>query len=163
MSQSLATRARIVLLSADGEILLRGPHVFMGYFKQPDKTAETLRGEGLRTGDLATADDEGFLTLVGRARHMYISGGENVYPSEVEAVFLEHPDVAEVAIVGVPDERWGESGEAHVVPVSAATLDPDTLLAWARERLAPFKLPRRFHLREALPRTATGKIQKHRL
>ncbi|NQZ99770.1 MAG: long-chain fatty acid--CoA ligase [Myxococcales bacterium] len=154
---------RDVGVGEKGEIVVRGPISMLGYWNRPEATAETLRGEWLRTGDLATADDEGFLTLVGRARHMYISGGENVYPSEVEAVFLEHPDVAEVAIVGVPDERWGESGEAHVVPVSAATLDPDTLLAWARERLAPFKLPRRFHLREALPRTATGKIQKHRL
>jgi fatty-acyl-CoA synthase len=146
-----------------GEIVVRGPVNFLGYWNRPEATAETLRGEWLRTGDLATADSEGFLTLVGRAREMYISGGENVYPAEVEAVFAEHPAVREIAVVGVPDDRWGEVGLAFVVPAAGARLDPEALRAWGRERLAVFKLPREFHGVDALPRTASGKVQKHRL
>ena len=146
-----------------GEIVVRGPIAMLGYWNQPQATAETLRGEWLRTGDLATRDDEGFLTLVGRARDMYISGGENVYPAEVEAVLAQHPAVREAAVVGVPDPRWGESGRAYVVLADGAALEPERLRAFAAERLAGFKLPREFVAVASLPRTETGKIQKHRL
>jgi fatty-acyl-CoA synthase len=146
-----------------GEIVVRGPIAMLGYWNQPQATAETLRGEWLRTGDLASRDDEGFLTLVGRARDMYISGGENVYPAEVEAVLAQHPAVREAAVVGVPDPRWGESGRAYVVLAQGADLDPEKLRAFAAERLAVFKLPREFVAVASLPRTETGKIQKHRL
>jgi fatty-acyl-CoA synthase len=135
----------------------------LGYWNQPEATAETLRGEWLRTGDLATRDGEGFLTLVGRARDLYISGGENVYPAEVEAVLSQHPSVREAAVVGVPDPRWGESGRAYIVLRDGAALEPETLRAFAAERLASFKLPREFVAVASLPRTETGKIQKHRL
>jgi fatty-acyl-CoA synthase len=145
-----------------GEIVVRGPITMLGYWQRPEATAETLRGEWLRTGDLATRDEEGFLTLVGRARDMYISGGENVYPAEVESVLAEHPDVAEVAVIGVPDPTWGETGCAFVVPARSGFRE-EAVLAWAAERLARFKLPRRFVAVEALPRTDTGKVQKHRL
>jgi fatty-acyl-CoA synthase len=95
---------------------------------------------------------------------MYISGGENVYPAQVEATFAEHPDVAEIAVVGVPDERWGEVGRAYVVLREGAVLDPEGLEeAWGRERLAVFKLPRVWVARDELPRTASGKVQKHLL
>ena len=94
---------------------------------------------------------------------MYISGGENVYPAEVEAVFREHGSVGEIAIVGVPDERWGEVGRAYVVPVDGCRIDAEALRDWGRERLAGFKLPREFICVERLPRTETGKVQKHRL
>ena len=147
-----------------GEIVVRGPITMLGYWKRPADTAATLRDGWLRTGDLATADAEGYLTLVGRARDMYISGGENVYPAEVEAAYLEHPAVAEIAIVGVPDARWGESGRAYVVPAPGAALpDAAALRAWGAKRLAGFKLPREFVAVDALPRTETGKVQKHRL
>jgi fatty-acyl-CoA synthase len=146
-----------------GEIVVRGPIAMLGYWNRPEATAETLRGEWLRTGDLATRDDEGFLTLVGRSRDMYISGGENVYPAEVEAVLALHPCVREVAVVGVPDARWGESGCAFVVLRDGARLEPEALRAFAAERLARFKLPRDFVAVDALPRTETGKVQKHRL
>jgi fatty-acyl-CoA synthase len=146
-----------------GEIVVRGPITMLGYWERPEATAETLRGEWLRTGDLASVDDEGFLTLAGRARDMYISGGENVYPAEVEAAFGEHPDVAEIAVVGVPDPRWGEIGRAYVVPAAGATPDAEGLLVWAARRLARFKLPREIVFVESLPRTETGKVQKHRL
>jgi fatty-acyl-CoA synthase len=146
-----------------GEIVVRGPITMLGYWNRPDDTAATLRDAWLRTGDLATRDAEGFLTLVGRARDMYISGGENVYPAEVEAVYAEHPTVAEIAIVGIADPRWGETGRAYVVPRDGATLDGEALRTWGAERLARFKLPREFVAVASLPRTETGKVQKHRL
>jgi fatty-acyl-CoA synthase len=144
-----------------GEIVVRGPIAMLGYWNRPEATAETIRGEWLRTGDLATRDAEGFLTLVGRARDMYISGGENVYPAEVEGVLAQHPAVREVAVVGVPDERWGESGRAFVVLRDGAALDADALRAFAGQHLARFKLPREFVAVTSLPRTETGKVQKH--
>ncbi|MCG8588092.1 MAG: long-chain fatty acid--CoA ligase [Proteobacteria bacterium] len=147
-----------------GEIVVRGPITMLGYWEKPDATAETLREDGwLRTGDLASFDAEGFVTLAGRARDMFISGGENVYPAEVESVFEEHPDVLEIAVVGEPDPRWGEVGCAHVVLAPGTRLEPEALSAWARERLAKFKIPARYVETDALPRTATGKVQKHEL
>jgi fatty-acyl-CoA synthase len=146
-----------------GEIVVRGPITMLGYWQRPEETADTLRGEWLRTHDLATVDDEGFITLVGRDSDMYISGGENVHPAEIEAVYEEHPAIREIAVIGVPDPRWGETGRAFVVLEPGETLDSDTLLAWGGERLARFKLPRDFVAVDALPRTVTGKVQKHRL
>ena len=147
-----------------GEIVVRGPITMLGYWNRPEANAETLREDGwLRTNDLATIDAEGFITLAGRARDMYISGGENVYPAEVEAVFCEHPAVREIAVVGVPHERWGETGRAHLVVENGREIDPEALLDWAGERLAKFKLPERFVFERELPRTASGKVQKHRL
>jgi fatty-acyl-CoA synthase len=154
---------RDVAVGETGEIVVRGPITFLGYWNRPEATAETLRGEWLRTGDLATLDAEGFLTLVGRARDMYISGGENVYPAEVESVYATHPDVRELAVVGVPDPRWGEVGHAFVVMRDGAPLDPEALQRWGAERLAGFKLPRAFTRVSELPRTASGKVQKHLL
>jgi fatty-acyl-CoA synthase len=146
-----------------GEIVVRGPITMLGYWRRPSETAETLREGWVRTGDLACVDADGFFRLVGRARDMYISGGENVYPAEVEAVFQEHPAVREIAVVAIPDPRWGESGCAFVVPEPGQELDAEALLSWGRERLARFKLPREFVSIDALPRTETGKVQKHRL
>ena len=147
-----------------GEIVVRGPITMTGYWRRPDASAEVLREEGwLRTGDLATIDAEGFVTLVGRARELFISGGENVYPAQVEQCYAEHPAVREIAVVGMADPRWGEVGCAYVVLTAGATLEPDALRAWGRERLASFKIPLRFVAVDALPRTVTGKIQKHRL
>jgi len=147
-----------------GEIVVRGPITMIGYWRRPEATAEVLREDGwLRTGDLATIDDEGFVTLVGRARDLFISGGENVYPAQVEQCYAAHPAVREIAVVGVPDERWGEVGCAYLVLAEGATLDPEALRAWGRERLASFKVPRRWVAVDALPRTVTGKVQKHRL
>lgn len=146
-----------------GEIVVRGPITMLGYWERPDATAETLREGWLRTGDLGSFDEEGFVTLTGRAKDMLISGGENVYPPQVEQVYETHPDVEEIAVVGVPDARWGEVGHAFVVLREGARLDPEALIAWGRERLAAFKVPQRFETVAALPRTVTGKIQKFRL
>ena len=146
-----------------GEVVVRGPITMLGYWQRPEATAATLRGEWLRTGDLATRDADFDITLVGRAREMYISGGENVYPAEVEATLVEHPDVVEAAVVAIPDREWGEVGRAYVVLREGADLDREALAAWLASRLARYKQPREIVLREALPRTASGKVQKHRL
>ena len=145
-----------------GEVVVRGPIVMTGYWRRPEET-EISRVDGWhRTGDLGVMDGEGFVTLVGRLKELYISGGENVYPAEVERVLRQHPAVSEVAVVGVPDERWGEAGRAYVVPAGAG-FDAAALLAWASERLARYKLPREVVVVEELPRTASGKVQKHAL
>ncbi|MBW2363182.1 MAG: AMP-binding protein [Deltaproteobacteria bacterium] len=146
-----------------GEIVVRGPITMTGYWQRPQETAEVLRGDWLRTGDLATRDDEGFYTLVGRARHMFISGGENVYPAEIEAVYEAHPAVREIAVVGAPDPRWGEVGHAYCVPASGERIDANALREWGAQRLADFKLPQRFVEVAELPRTETGKVKKHAL
>jgi fatty-acyl-CoA synthase len=154
---------RDVAVGETGEIVVRGPISFLGYWNFPEATAETLRGDWVRTGDLASVDREGFVTLVARAREMYISGGENVYPAEIENAFAEHPAVREIAVIGIPDAKWGETGRAYVVPAEGIELDTRALLDWAGERLARFKLPSEFVVVDALPRTASGKVQKHRL
>ena len=133
------------------------------YWTNPEATAETIRDGWLRTGDLATVDEEGFITLTGRERDMFISGGENVYPAQVEATYEAHPDIAEIAVVGVPDPRWGEAGRAYVVLREGAPFDSEALRLWGRERLARFKIPEQFVVQDALPRTVTGKVQKFAL
>ena len=148
-------------LSADAELLVRGPNVFPGYWRNPDATKATFTDDGwLRTGDVADRDDEGFYRIRGRLKEMYISGGENVYPAEVEAVLHEHERVADVAVVGVPDDRWGEVGAAFVV---ADGVSEDELLAWCEARLARFKVPKSFHFVAEIPRNSMGKMQKQEL
>jgi len=154
---------RDVAVGETGEITVRGPITFLGYWNLPEATAETLRSGWVLTGDLASVDEEGFITLVARARDMYISGGENVYPAEVEKAFAEHPAIREIAVIGVLDAKWGETGRAYVVPAENTEVDAEALLNWAGERLARFKLPREFVVVSSLPRTASGKVQKHRL
>lgn len=149
--------------SVVGEIVVRGPITMLGYWRRPEATAETLRGEWLRTGDLATRDEDFNIRLVGRAREMYISGGENVYPAEVEAAIALHPDVAEVAVVAMPDTEWGEVGRAHIVPTRVGAIESSGLSDWLATRLARFKQPREIVVESALPRTASGKVQKHLL
>jgi fatty-acyl-CoA synthase len=135
----------------------------LGYWQRPEATAETLRGQWLRTGDLATRDEDFDLSLVGRAREMYISGGENVYPAEIEATLVEHPAIEEAAVVAVPDPDWGEVGHAHLVARTGHELRSSEILEWLATRLARFKQPRRIFVESALPRTASGKVQKHLL
>jgi fatty-acyl-CoA synthase len=148
-------------LSAESELLVRGPNVFPGYWRNHEATAAAFTAGGwLRTGDVAERDDEGFYRIKGRLKEMYISGGENVYPAEVEAVLHEHPQVADVAVVGVPDERWGEVGVAYVV---ADGLTAEELIAWCGRRLARFKVPRSVHFVGEIPRNSMGKAQKSEL
>jgi len=147
-----------------GEVWLRAPNVMAGYFERPDETARALTPDGwLRTGDGGYVDDEGFLFLTDRIKDMIVSGGENVYPVEVEEALAQHPAVAEVAVIGVPDERWGEVGKAFVVPAEDAPLASRELLAALSGRLAKYKIPKSVVLVEQLPRTASGKLLKHKL
>jgi malonyl-CoA/methylmalonyl-CoA synthetase len=145
--------------AATGEILLRGPNVFAGYWRQEDATRDAFTADGwFRSGDIGARDADGYLRIVGRAKELIISGGYNVYPREVEDVLLEHPAVAEVAVVGEPSDEWGELVVAVVVPAAAAARDPDALLAFAAAQLAPYKRPRRVRYVTALPRNALGKV-----
>jgi fatty-acyl-CoA synthase len=148
-------------LSPENELLVRGPNVFAGYWRNAEATAETLVDGWLRTGDIAERDEEGNYRIVGRLKELFISGGENVYPAEVESVLHEHPAVADAAVLGVPDERWGESGIAVVVLRSEA--DEEELIAHCRERLASFKVPRSVRFVDELPRSGMGKVQKDAL
>jgi acyl-CoA synthetase (AMP-forming)/AMP-acid ligase II len=151
-----------VKLTERGEVCLRSPFLMDGYFDAPDATAEALRDGWYHTGDLGAIDDEGYVAIVGRARDVVRTGGETVVPVEVEGVVAQHPAVAEVAIVGVPDPQWGEIVTAVVVPRDGASPpDLDALRAFCADRLAPFKHPRRVVVVAELPRTpATGQIQR---
>ncbi|MFG2696827.1 long-chain fatty acid--CoA ligase [Kitasatospora sp. NPDC048407] len=146
-----------------GELLVHGPNVGPGYWGLPEATAQSFHDGWFRSGDAARADDDGYVTIADRLKDMYISGGENVYPAEVEDALLALPGVAECAVYGVPDAKWGEVGRAVVVPEAGADLDPAALLAALAGVLAKYKLPKSVVLAEELPRTASGKILKHRL
>jgi fatty-acyl-CoA synthase len=143
-----------------GELLIRGPHVCGGYWNRPEETAKTIIDGWLHTGDLARRDSEGYYTIVGRSKDMIISGGENIYPAEVESVLHANPDVAEAALIGVPDEKWGEVGRAIVVLQSGAVLTADDLNAFCQPRLARYKIPKSYVFVDSLPQTAAGKIDK---
>ncbi len=146
--------------SETGELTIRGPHVFLGYFERPKATAEVLRDGWLWTGDLAMVDDEGDFTIVGRRKEMFISGGENVFPAEVEAAIYDHEAVAECAVAGVPDDRWGEVGVAGVVLKRGRDLTVEQLREFLTQRMARYKVPKHIVFLEALPKSAAGKILK---
>lgn len=144
-----------------GEICVRGPVVMDGYYRMPEATAATIDADGfLHTGDLGALDAQGFLRVQGRAREVIIRGGENIYPAEVEEALLQHPGVGSVAVVGVPDERWGQLVGAAVLPRADCSLTAEELEAHAATRLAHFKVPRRWVLVDALPLTPSGKVRK---
>jgi fatty-acyl-CoA synthase len=145
-----------------GELEVHGPNVMAGYHELPEASADAIGPHGwLRTGDLVTMDARGYLRMTGRVKEMIVSGGENIFPVEIENALAEHPEVAQVAVVGVPDHRWGEAAVAVVVPGAPGTPDPAALEAFLRDRLAAFKVPRRWVFVDELPRTASGKVQKH--
>jgi acyl-CoA synthetase (AMP-forming)/AMP-acid ligase II len=147
-----------------GEILVRGYNVMDGYFNDPEQTAETLTEDGwLRTGDVGVMDADGYVTITDRKKDMFIVGGFNAYPAEIERLLLAHPEVAQVAVVGVPDERMGEVGYAFVVPTHATTPDPAQIVAWSREQMANFKAPRHVEVVDELPLNASGKVLKYEL
>jgi fatty-acyl-CoA synthase len=151
-----------VRLAPDGELQVRGPNVFAGYWRNPEATRDAFTEDGwLRTGDIGERDDEGFYRIRGRLKDMYISGGENVYPAEVENVLAAHPAVADAAVVGVPDDHWGEAGVAFVV--LAAEAGEEELIAHCRGRLAAFKVPRAVRFLDVLPRSPMNKVLKTEL
>ncbi|HEY5294294.1 MAG TPA: AMP-binding protein [Gaiellaceae bacterium] len=148
-------------LSDEGELLVRGPNVFAGYWRNAEATAAAFRDGWLQTGDVAERDDEGMYRILGRHKDMVVSGGENIYPAEVEAVLHEHPAVADAAVVGAPDERWGEVCVAFLV--LDALVSDDELREHCLDHLARFKVPKRFHVVDELPRNSMGKLQKSEL
>jgi fatty-acyl-CoA synthase len=147
-----------------GELLLRGPHVSLGYWNNPEATAAALDPDGwFHTGDLARMDSDGFFYIAGRRKDMFISGGVNVYPAEIEAELLQHPAIADAAVVGIPHDIWGEVGVAFIVPREGHDVSVEELTVFLGGRLARYKIPKKFMTLDALPRTAYGKVQKPQL
>ncbi len=147
-----------------GELLLRGPHIFSGYWDEPEETKKTIEADGwVHTGDLAMQDKEGFYYIVGRRKEMYISGGENVYPVEIEELLFKHPAIDLAAVIGVPDEKWGEVGKAFITIKQGEEVTTNEIKDYLVDRLAKYKVPKYFEIRESLPTSATGKILKREL
>jgi fatty-acyl-CoA synthase len=146
-----------------GELWVRGPNVTPGYWERPDANESSFTDGWLHTGDAARSDEDGYIYLVDRWKDMFISGGENVYPAEVEQVLFHHPNVLDVAVIGISDERWGEVGLAVVVPRDEDTFDPDDVLSFCDGKLAKYKIPKRVVTTDELPRNAAGKVLKRRL
>ena len=154
-----------VRIAEDGELLVRGYNVMQGYLDDPDATAAVIDPDGwLHTGDLATIDENARVRIVGRKKDMFIVGGFNAYPAEIEGFLIEHPAVAQAAVIGTPDERMGQVGKAFVVlDDGAAELAESDLISWCKQRMAGYKVPRAIVFLEALPLGATGKVMKDRL
>jgi fatty-acyl-CoA synthase len=153
-----------VARGVSGELCTRGYSVMSGYWNDPERTAEAIDADGwMHTGDLATMDEEGYLNIVGRIKDMVIRGGENIYPREIEEFLHSHPEVADVQVIGVPDERYGEELMAWVVPQPGASPDTDELREFCRGRIAHYKIPRYVKLVDEFPMTVTGKVQKFKM
>ncbi|MFE7414097.1 FadD3 family acyl-CoA ligase [Streptomyces laurentii] len=151
-------------LSASGEVLVRGPHVMRGYFEDPEETAAAIDADGwLHTGDVGTLDEAGNLRITDRIKDMFIVGGFNAYPAEIEQLLGLHPDIADVAVIGIPDPRLGEVGKAFAVRRPGARVTADDLIAWSRREMANYKVPRQVEFLRELPRNASGKVLKGEL
>ena len=146
-----------------GEIVVAGPNVMKGYWQRPADTEAALAGGWLHTGDAATVDDEGFVYIVDRIKDMIISGGENIYPAEIEKVLHEHPAVQDCAVVGVPDEKWGEVGRAVIVLRDGVTADPQDILHFLDGKLAKYKIPKSVVTVDALAHNASGKMRRNEI
>jgi HIP---CoA ligase len=158
------TAGRAVATGEPGEVVVRGYNVMQGYFEDPEATAQTIDADGwLHTGDVGVLDPRGNLRITDRLKDMYVVGGFNAYPAEIEQVLATHPAVAESAVVGVPDERLGEVGKAFVVARPGAAVEPDQILGFCKERMANYKVPRSVEVVDALPRNASGKVLKFAL
>jgi fatty-acyl-CoA synthase len=157
-------KANDVPSGAIGEVLIRSSNTMLGYWQLPDSTAEAVSSEGwIRTGDAGYLDNAGYLFIQDRVKDMIISGGENVYPAEVESAIYGHPGVADVAVIGVPDDKWGEAVKACVVPKTGMSVDEASIIDYARERIAAFKCPKSVDFVDELPRNASGKILRRKL
>jgi acyl-CoA synthetase (AMP-forming)/AMP-acid ligase II len=147
-----------------GEIVVRGYNVMKGYLDAEEETKKAIDADGwLHTGDIGTMDERGYIKITDRLKDMFIVGGFNAYPAEIENTLLQMPGVGEVAVIGVPDERLGEVGMAFVVPAPGQSLTSDAVIAWSRDNMANFKVPRRVEVLDTLPRNATGKVVKFEL
>jgi fatty-acyl-CoA synthase len=154
----------VVPRGTPGELCTRGYSVMLGYWNNDAATADAIdAARWMHTGDLATMDAEGYVNIVGRIKDMIIRGGENVYPREIEEFLYGHPDIADVQVIGVPSERYGEEVMAWVKPREGAVLDEEALAAYCRGKIATYKIPRYWKLVDAFPMTVTGKIQKFRM
>ncbi|MEV5596473.1 long-chain fatty acid--CoA ligase [Streptomyces sp. NPDC052496] len=162
-TDSPATPVPAAPVPGTGELLVRGPNVMTGYWNRPQETRAAFTDGWLRTGDVARTDTDGGVTIVDRIKEVIISGGENIYPSEVEHALLAHPDVAECAVIPVPDPEWGEVGRAVLVAAPGATLDPAEVLTSLTGRLARYKIPRTAVVAPDLPRSSTGKAARHHI
>ena len=150
-------------LGEQGEIVLKGSNVMMGYYKRPDETKEALRGGWLHTGDVGYLDDDGYLFITDRIKDMIIKGGYNIYPSEIEGYLEQHPAIAEVSVVGVPDEKYGEEIMAFIVPMPGRDLSAEDLIEFAKSKMTPFKAPSRAKIVNGLPKSLVGKVLKKEL
>ena len=159
----LDKQGRVAEMGTVGEIVVRGSIMMKEYWQDPVKTEETIKNGYLHTGDLASMDEDGFFYLAGRAGDMYISGGENVYPAEVEKVLKGHPQIEDAAVKGVADQTWGETGHAFVILSPGANLTKDDVLALCNGKLAKYKWPGKVSFKSQFPRTSLGKVQKNRL
>jgi acyl-CoA synthetase (AMP-forming)/AMP-acid ligase II len=146
-----------------GEIVYRGESLMTGYWNRPKETDEVMRGGWFHSGDAGYMDEEGFIFIKDRIKDMIVSGSENIYPAEVEAVLAGHPDIVEVAVIGIPDTRWGETVKAVAVRRAGTKVTGEELIAWTRDKLAGFKRPRSVDFIDALPRNASGKLLKRKL
>ncbi|MEI9404840.1 AMP-binding protein [Mesorhizobium sp. Cs1330R2N1] len=147
---------------APGEILVFGPNVTPGYWNRPEERERAFTADGwIRTGDIGRRDGDGFISIVDRRKDMFISGGENVFPVEIEAALISHPAVREASVIGIADERWGEVGRAYIVVATGQSLDADELVEYCRTLIARYKIPKEFHFVDTLPRTTSGKVMKH--
>jgi len=163
----LFTRLRIVdSTGADvptgqiGEIICRGPNIMEGYYKDERATQEALRGGWLHTGDLGKMDEEGYLYIVGRLKDTIISGGENIYPRELEEILFTHPKIQEAAVIGVPNSKWGETVKAVVVLNPGQKATEEEIILYCKQKIAPYKAPKLVDFVSELPKTASGKIDK---
>ncbi|MFW9880182.1 MAG: AMP-binding protein [Candidatus Thorarchaeota archaeon] len=155
---------KIIKQGEVGELLLKGPHIFSGYWDEPDETKKTIEPDGwVHTGDLAKQDEDGFYYIVGRRKEMYISGGENVYPIEIEELLFKHPAIDLAAVIGVQDEKWGEVGKAYITLKPGETITIEAIKEFLIKRLAKYKVPKYFEIKESLPTSAAGKILKREL
>ena len=157
------TGTRDLGIGESGEILLKGPQMSQGYYKKPEETAEAFRDGWFHTGDIGYMDDEGYLYVVDRKKDMIIAGGFNIYPREIDEVLFEHPKVKEACAVGLPDPYRGETVKAFIVPREGEELTEEEIIAYCKEKLAPYKVPKQFEFVEDLPKSAIGKVLRREL
>ncbi len=146
-----------------GEVIIKAANVMKGYWNRPEESAKTIKNGWLYTGDLAKKDEDGYLYILDRKKDMIISGGENIYPAEIEDIILSHPQVQDVGVIGIPDEKWGEAVKAIIVRKPGEELTEAELINWCKDRIGKFKIPKSVEFTDAIPRTPTGKILKREL